>query len=377
MIALVFLLSSAPRAQAVHVVDAAGGPGSNFRTIGAAVTAASDGDLVLVRRGIYAETVTLDGKGLNVQADAGGRVGVLGITVRNLAANQHAALRGIGARSSDLIVTLEHDRGPVWIEDLNEPIALFFNVTATVTDCDTVVLRNCNFKPINPSAAVFLANSTAALYECRIEGHDAGSAPFEIDGGIGLSLLTSTATLYSSSVVGGHGSQPAFGGQPGQGGPGCALDDGAILDVLGSSVQGGAGGSGGSSGAAFVTFNGSVVHPLPNLAHLLTTPSPVREGTTTSLTFSGHPGDRVLVIVGLKPGLYLTAPTRVGPLVIGAQRFNLSLGVLPASGTKTVNFNMPLIAGATSSFYLQGLFQSAGEIALGTATQVHVLDSSY
>jgi len=378
---LLLSLASPLGAQTVHVVDANGGLGSSYTTIGAAVAAAADGDLVLVRRGNYTETVTLDGKGLNLQAETGASVRVRGITVRNLAPSQHAAFRGIGRGglgTPQMTITLEHDRGQVWIEDLDLPTDLLFaDVTATITDCDTVVLRNCNFKPINPDPAVEISTSTVALYQCTLVGQDAMSSPFPIGGTAGLSMATSNATLYACTVKGGKGSEPLFGGMPGPGGPGCAISSNCVLDVIDSSVQGGPGGTGGVQGLAYATSSGSVVHVLPGLAHTLTTPSPVREGTSTSLTLHGHPGDRALLIIGLAPGLYLTSPTRVGPLVIGTPRFNLSMGVLPASGTQVVNFNMPLIAGQTSSFYLQGLFLRAGEIALGTPTQVHVLDASF
>jgi len=376
VLAVSLVLAPPTRAQAVLVVDAAGGPGSGYTTIGAAVAAANNGDFLLVRSGFYAETVTLDGKGLSLQAETGANVSVVGITVRNLAANQHAAVRGIGRTSDDLTITLEHDRGQVWLEDLDPPLTtLFLNVTLAVNDCDTVVVRNCNFKPINPQPAVRLTSSTIALYQCAIEGQAALSSPFPIDGTAGISALSSSATLYASTVVGGHGSAPLFGGSPGSGGPGCTLESNSVLDVIGSSVQGGPGGTGGSPGQAFLTLSGSVVHQLPNLAHTLTTSSPVREGTTTSLTLTGHPGDHAFVLVGPVPGPYTTGASVVGPLVIGAPRFSLAMGVLPGSGVKTVNLGVPLIASLSSSFYLQGLFVGAGEVALGSATQLHVLDA--
>jgi hypothetical protein len=83
------------------------------------------------------------------------------------------------------------------------------------------------------------------------------------------------------------------------------------------------------------------------------------------------------VLVGLVPGHYRTGPLYVGPLVTAPQRFKLSMGVLPASGTVTLNLNVPPIAGEFSSLYLQGLFLGSGEIALGSAAQVHVLDSAF
>ena len=60
-------LGSAARAQQVFVVDAAGGPGHDFRRIGDAVDKASHGDRILVRAGVYkpldvAKGVTIAGE---------------------------------------------------------------------------------------------------------------------------------------------------------------------------------------------------------------------------------------------------------------------------------------------------------------------------
>src|SRR5262245_8720216 len=85
-------LSLTSSAHSVRVVDAAGGPGSGFTTIGAAVAASANGDFVLVRAGSYFEVVHLDGKGLVMQARPG--VIVDAIEIENLGAGQFAALRG-------------------------------------------------------------------------------------------------------------------------------------------------------------------------------------------------------------------------------------------------------------------------------------------
>ena len=60
--ALVVLLGRPPSAQSVRVVDIAGGPGSEFTSLAAAVSSAAEGDLLLVRGGDYPETL-LQGMG--------------------------------------------------------------------------------------------------------------------------------------------------------------------------------------------------------------------------------------------------------------------------------------------------------------------------
>ena len=99
------------------MVDAAGGPGSTFTTIGAAIAAASDGDFVLVRSGTYPETVALDGIGLVIQAEAGASVTVRDIRVERLGPTQFAAIRGLGRATYYGDVVLTSNEGSIWIED--------------------------------------------------------------------------------------------------------------------------------------------------------------------------------------------------------------------------------------------------------------------
>jgi hypothetical protein len=91
------LLCAAPAiAQSVWIVDDGGGAGVDFTDIPAAVAAAGEGDLILVRDGFYSD-FTIDAKSLTVLADAGHHplvsepMGVIGsgfpgISVINLAA---------------------------------------------------------------------------------------------------------------------------------------------------------------------------------------------------------------------------------------------------------------------------------------------------
>jgi hypothetical protein len=70
--------ANAARAQNVIVVDAAGGPGSDYTSLVAAVAAAIDGDILLLRSGIYANpgSKLSISKGLVMQADRGHHVEV-------------------------------------------------------------------------------------------------------------------------------------------------------------------------------------------------------------------------------------------------------------------------------------------------------------
>jgi hypothetical protein len=90
----VVLVLLAPPARAdVLVVDASGG--GDFSSLQAAIDAALDGDVLLVRSGAYG-ALTVDGKALDVFADSGALVRVSGSsTLRNLPAGGALVLSGI------------------------------------------------------------------------------------------------------------------------------------------------------------------------------------------------------------------------------------------------------------------------------------------
>ena len=93
-------------AQAVHVVDKRGAAGSQFTSINAAVAAASEGDMIVVRQGGYDEDVVIDGIGLRIQADQGSGAYVDKLRVRNLAAHQTVAIGGIGVMMVAIAITV-------------------------------------------------------------------------------------------------------------------------------------------------------------------------------------------------------------------------------------------------------------------------------
>ena len=64
------MLSPARLAQ-TFVVDVANGPGTNFTSIATAISAVPDGATLLVRPGVYAEAIRIDGKGLKILGGPG------------------------------------------------------------------------------------------------------------------------------------------------------------------------------------------------------------------------------------------------------------------------------------------------------------------
>src|SRR5262245_39846206 len=73
LVATFSLLAAPSLAEKGWVVKGAVGPVSDFTTIQAAVNAAADGDMVLVKSGTYAD-FTVSAKSLVIEADAGSSI---------------------------------------------------------------------------------------------------------------------------------------------------------------------------------------------------------------------------------------------------------------------------------------------------------------
>ena len=390
-------LVATPSAQTVHVVDQANGPGTDFTDLTSAVAAASDGDVLLVRSGDYADVLSLSGKGLVVTADAGASVSVSEIVVENLTDAQFAAVRGIdvtnafSAANSLCVLDCE---GAVWMEDIEVATGAspFVQGSAFVRDCSTVVFNGCRIDPPVSSLAfaTFLIQRAAVhLYETEVTGISFGTAVFFPSAGSpAVSMTDGELYLHAATLTGGKGSDgSAIDPNAGDGGPGLLADGVSAVTVVESTVQGGAsgtpaaGGVAGQSGAAF-EINGGTLTQLPNTARLFATPSPIREDATTSVDFVGDAGDLVFVAVAAAPRSVATTPgSLVGPLLLESPLSIVPFGTLPASGQLSDSFPVPDISAgaAVRSFYMQGLFVNvlSGELALGSPTQVQLLDSSF
>jgi hypothetical protein len=96
----VLVLGSPPLlAQRTWIVDAAGGPGSDFRSLATAAQAAADGDRIHCRPGRYGTTVQIDRKSLTLEGEAGAvLVGqsplFLALQVTNLQSHQYVRITG-------------------------------------------------------------------------------------------------------------------------------------------------------------------------------------------------------------------------------------------------------------------------------------------
>jgi hypothetical protein len=319
------LLSLGPAAIAgVTVVDLA----SPAPVLQAAVDAAAEGDILLLEPGEIdlGSTITIDGKGLTLVADAAG-VSLGRVIVKNLPPGRQVTLRGLtigkpGKSSTTLHTGALEVRdcvGAIWIEDCvataqPSPAGAFGSTFtgvsgALVEDSATVVFLN--------SRLVGGAGS-AEQPSCVIPGY-APASP----GGEGLRVTGSSVVMHRGEATGGEGghdvssSCPA-GFQGEKGGPGMFVQSSTVhvaVRPCSAPTRRPASGPPGSGlvvadVASSVSLRGSsvlaglgppvvddIVAPPDTVATFAATPrsvhvkSPVREGQPAQLVIDGQAGD--------------------------------------------------------------------------------------
>lgn len=370
-----------PALGGVHVVDSQAGAGFDFTDIQAAVDNALPGDLILVRSGTY-PAFAVDAKPLTVTADSGATVILEGtgtlVSVRNLPTGSSFVLDGIQGRgtfvssfrtSLSTILVLEDNAGRVLIQDgdfeqgSSNPFGAGQLPALRVSDCSSVTLT----RTLLTHGGVAFAESDPSAPTVRAEGSILTFFDSEVIGqeGVGCSFLASCSAgeqggpaleladgfAFASDTIfrggrGGLGASDIFGcADAGDGGPAVHLGAGDPEFVLvGGTLLGGPSGgasvpcSTGTPGPASRVDSGTVESLAPS-ARTFHTPTPLREGSLSVLTFEGQAGDLVWHLISLKQNpLYLASAN--GTLFPGSGLLVFFEGTLPASGVKTSSFTV-------------------------------------
>jgi hypothetical protein len=336
-------------AQNLVVVGPAPGPGIDHTDLQSAVLAAGNDGTVIVKSGDYAGFFA-GHKSLTLAAEAGAVVRVTSPSiVLHVQSNQRFVLRGldfVGGGSSALQIA--DCAGPVWLEDCTvDHAGATMPFGFTVNDCASVALVRSRFH--GPAGEPALR-----LYSEDVDPNHVYAFDSEFVGGTGLvgqpfgfqhgeaGVFVQDSTFYASgcTIRGGAGvliPTSAIGCVQGMGGPGLRLDasEGVPhLYTLASSIQGGSGASGCGpapiDGPALVgTFAGQT---LAGGTRGLVADSPVREGQTLGLSFSGAPGELALVLAGTPSNAAFSGLPYLAPQLIGAPLQLLVAGSVPASG---------------------------------------------
>jgi hypothetical protein len=373
------LVLTAPLSAGVLVVDAAGGPGTDFTSLQSAADAAASGDMLLVRSGDYGGLL-IDGKALSVVADAGADVSVaftapLQMTeVRNLAADEDVLLQGLRLREIPMMPTFTpyeacfvHDcAGTVWLDDCSVE---FGAPALLVRDCVRVIVAGGSLlgSPSVESAAgtgLHVEDSDVVAVSCSIaggDGHDAGWGAFmtfiaSTPGATGVSLGGSSTlvSLTDCTVHGGAGGDGFwfFGstcGPPSNGGDGLLLDTpgsyAGIARLLATTPLGGAAGASSICGQAATpglgihTLGGSI-NFLAGTPATLTAAGPAREGEALDLDVQGPAGNLAWLVLSTEPGGKFMYGTKLGNLLVDAP-LAVPLGPLPMHGKLSLSGHVP------------------------------------
>ncbi len=431
------LLAGAAHAQKVWTVDD-NGP-ADFSDVQGAVSAAADGDVVLVRTGLYTSFV-IDGKSLLVHGDVGGGVALTDagarIDVRNLASSQSVVIRGVdavgqGASFSSFPAVgmyLGQNQGPVWIEDCsirgtNGGFIPIGHGGASIENCASVVFARCTIQG-SPTDEVSqgqnhglqIVSSNVSLYDCEVAA--GASAPAPPSPGWCPSLFCGDLSISCHSTEGGHG-VTMFGGStlfasgcridgadagPGQnqpnpslsctpggnGGDGIRVFSGTVKlrDTIVLAGRGTPGGNwtscpgqcpSGSNGAPIT--NPSVVTSLAGAARSFSIGSPNRENSTANVTFDGIANDVCVLAVSASPASAFFAGEFAGTFVIGAPFLLFTFVTLPATGTTTVGVPVGLLPPAAQGLgvFAQAFFaeSSSSAVLLAGPSAFLLLDQAF
>lgn len=379
-VAGLFVLAATPAVRAgVLVVDAEGG--GDFTTVGAAISAAVDGDILVIRPGDYTAEPALDiaGKALVIVGDTGGTTFLPVLTVDQLAAGKTAVLRQLSFEPSgfgglpDGTVRVTNNVGRVHIEDCqirgrdgapgflgvsagpgSPGLLVYSSAAVAVHRCTITGGRGVSTDPdsfpfpqlssSNGGLAIEVESCALSLHHVTATGGIGGSGTPTgtggSDGGHGLRALYSSVIISGCTLQGGDG-----GNSPGDSGSGVVSNGtGASLSELDSSLLGGAGAPG------LLVLAGT--HEVwTGEAWSLAISSPVRSGSVGSLTASGPPNKSFALFISFGMG-YLPKASFRGAFLPGSPFFGpLIMATTNGSGSFSANFLAPSLA----PFGLEGL----------------------
>lgn len=410
----------------VRVVDSAGG--GAYTQISAAVAAASDGDVILVKSGVYF-AFTVNDKSLDIVADVGAAATIQGSVI----------LSGIGV-TRRVTLTAFTLRGPATLLSAPSPALIVSGNSGSirVQGCTIEGFDRplCDGPNAHGGAAVDISDSAdVAFAGCALRGGDgAFRNGYAGSGGRGLGGTSSHVALYDCTVFGGEGGGetpncPGYGyccSYGGDGGDGIRWSGASTTFLSHCDVRGGTTGPlpvsgiavpyGGCSGSGlFVTvFPASSVTaralestfqrggPSPGCLSpvadiLLNAPSTfqtftgsarrinatrvAREQQPARVEFFGQPGDQVRLVIG-EATQHVFSPTWRGVSLVRRPHPSpvLLAGTIPASGSLTYAWLVPELGLGASSrrLFLQAEFvDPSGQKTLSTPATLVLLDSAF
>ena len=407
------LLAAPAAAQSVHIV--AGDGSGDFVQLQAAVDAAADGDVILVRPHLepYDPTIVA-GKGLVLVGEGASRPALDEVIVRDLPADRTVVLRHLTVEGSAELrgfmqwelhdgLILVDNVGCVWIED--------------VLLAGDEGWSNWGDLGFGRTGLVAVRNDCVLFVRSEIRGGEGGlstgATPYP--GGPATNIIDSSFAFHGTTVVGGEGSEGVYGpGQTGErGGDGLAVTN-SLVFASGSTFLGGDTGLGDVTSAVptatgLVLQDGNVVHRVDTVvsagggdapagddvletgapgvfvdlgeAHRqLTVPATLREGVASLMTYAGVPGDLVLLQASFTPDFVPLYQGLAGVLHRGPVAAEAVIGVAgpPLGGFTSFLLGPPLPVGVegVAAFAQPVILTPGGDLRLGSPSMIALLDGA-
>lgn len=373
--AVLMALAGALSAQTVYVVAATGGPGADFSTIGEAIDAADDGDIILIRAsifegGYFPEDLVIDGKSLVIQEHQNAEISVNGMTIRNLRSTQSVAVRGL---EFSWDVELLDNEGTVWLEETIGAIRVANSASVSIARS---VMEDHFAGLLATDSAVYVYDS-----EVRNLGH----------GYPGARLVDSFLLLQGSFVEARDGVvcyNPFLcdcSGFDATGGDGIQARGSSHVVVVDSEVHAGRKGAcwqdgSNGDGEEFALLDSAELTLTSALARSLTARSPVYE-SSHGLSYMGRSGDIVYLLLSGRPapGFQIVGVTGSPILHLGDPILKVRSGPGAArlvTGELTFAFGPFDLSAAGRSFYAQALYINGAERGFSSPTHFHLVGDS-
>ena len=388
----------------LRVVDASGVAPGSFPTIAGALAAAGEGDLLLIKSGIY-EPVAVHGMSIALVADLGADVVIRRrVQVSGLTADQVVELRGIVVQAEYDFTFLTdgyerglhaHDNdGIVWAEDCE------FRgfMTGVLAERARVALLRCRSVGLDASVPILkvvvdggdaMVGVDAEIAIDRSELLGGAShlsiAPTTPRGGAGAVFQGSEAQLVGSAVVGADGDDGGpigFACAPGtHGGDGLvATQSSSVRSVLTSPYAGAGGAAYGACPAGDdgtpVSVDGSseVVDVVSTSVRGVKIASPLRAGQMPTMEIAGEAGDMVFLFWGREPALERVNPSH--SMLVEAEHIAFATSLVsPTVGLSSLLPGLPAGVSCDRLFVQSLHMTAAGKVMLGGATTLHVVNA--
>jgi len=190
MFALILTLP-ALSAQRTWIVDAANGTGTDFTQLPAAISAAKDGDIVLVRKGTYSGQISTS-KAISLLGEPGATMtSDSWLWITNIPKGRRFVVKGFVIQA----LVLKDNKGRVHLE------GLVLNTTALIENCAGATLNDCRV-----AGGLVVRQSKVVVSRGMYRGFNAGSSGRDpVYSTPGLQAVSSEVMVSEVQVTGGNG----------------------------------------------------------------------------------------------------------------------------------------------------------------------------